>query len=54
MKFKMYVFEDGIKSLIAQSENFSDFQTLIDELEKFETQWEITEYGATVFTTIVN
>jgi len=50
----MFVFVGGIKSLIAQSENFSDFQTLIEELEKFETQWALTENGDTVFTTIVN
>jgi len=36
------------------SNNFSDFQTLIDELEKFGTQWEATEDGVTVFTTILS
>lgn len=54
MKFKMFVCVDGHKSLIASTNNFSDFQTLIDELEKFGTQWEATEDGVTVFTTILN
>ena len=54
MKFKMFVCVDGHKSLIASTNNFSDFQTLIDELEKFGTQWEATEDGVTVFTTILS
>ena len=54
MKYKMFVCVDGHKSLIASTNNFSDFQTLIDELEKFGTQWEATEDGVTVFTTILS
>ena len=54
MKYKMFVCVDGHKRLIASTNNFSDFQNLIDELEKFGTQWEATEDGVTVFTTILN
>ena len=50
----MFVCVDGKKSLIASTNNFSDFQTLIYELEKFGTQWEATEDCVTVFTTILN
>ena len=56
MKFKMFVVDvvDGHKSLIASTNNFSDFQNLIEELERFGTQWEATEDGVTVFTTILS
>ena len=54
MKFKMFVCVDGHKSLIASTNNFSDFQNLIEELERFGTQWEATEDGVTVFTTILS
>ena len=54
MKYKLFVCVDGHKSLIASSNEFSDFQILIDELEKFGTQWEATEDGVVVFTTILN
>jgi hypothetical protein len=52
MKYKMFVCVDGNKTLIAQSDNFNDLQNLIDELEKFETQWEVTEDNQTVFSTV--
>jgi hypothetical protein len=52
MKFKMFVHVDGNKTLIAQTDNFSDFQNLIEALEKFETQWEVTENNQTVFSTV--
>ena len=54
MKYKMYVCVTGNKSLIASSNEFSDFQILIDELERFGTQWEVTEDGVTVFSTILS
>ena len=56
MKYKMFVVDvvDCHKTLIASTNNFSDFQTLIDELERFGTQWEATEDGVTVFTTILS
>jgi len=38
----------GNKSLIASSNEFNDFQNLIDELERFGTQWEATEDGVVV------
>ena len=50
----MYVCVGGIKSLIASTNEFSDLQNLIDELERFETQWEVKEYGVVVFTTVLN
>jgi hypothetical protein len=50
----MFVCVNGHKSLIASSNNFSDFQNLIEELERFGTQWEATEDGVTVFTTILS
>lgn len=49
----MFVCVDGKKSLIAQTNNFSDFQNLMEEFEKFETQWEVTEDNQTVFTTVL-
>ena len=52
MKYKMFVFVDGIKSLIAQTDNFSDLQNIMNELDKFETQWEVTENNVRVFSTI--
>jgi hypothetical protein len=53
MKYKMFVCVDGHKSLIASTNNFSDFQNLMTEFDKFEIQWEVTEDGVTVFTTIL-
>ena len=54
MKYKMFVCVDCHKTLIASTNNFSDFQNLIEELERFGTQWEATEDGVTVFTTILS
>ena len=48
MKYKMYVCVTGNKSLIASTNTFSDLQTLIDELERFNTKWEVKEYGVVV------
>ena len=45
----MYVCVGDIKSLIASTNTFSDLQTLIDELERFDTKWEVKEYGIVVF-----
>jgi hypothetical protein len=50
----MFVCVDGHKSLIASSYEFKGLEKLIEELEKFQTQWEMTEDGVTVFTTILN
>jgi len=54
MKYKMFVCVDGHKSLNASTNEFWALEKLIDELEKFQTQWEMTEDGVTVFTTILN
>jgi hypothetical protein len=54
MKYQLFVWVDGHKSLIASTNEFCNLKKLIDELEKFQTQWEITENDVTVFTTIVN
>ena len=48
MKYTMYVCVGNIKSLIASTNTFSDLQTLIDELERFDTKWEVKEYGVVV------
>jgi hypothetical protein len=53
-KFKMFVWVDGHKSLIASSYEFKALEKLIEELDKFGTPWEVTENDVTVFTTIVN
>ena len=52
MKYKLFVFVDGIKSLIAKTDNISDFQNIMTELDNFETQWEVTENDVRVFSTI--
>ena len=50
MKFKMFVHsDDGDKILVGSSNKFSDFQNLIEEFEKFDTQWSLTENGSIVF-----
>ena len=54
MKYKLFVCVNGNKSLIASSNEFKVLEKLIDELERFGTQWEVTEYGDVVFTTILN
>ncbi len=54
MKYKLFVCVNGNKSLIASSNDFSDFQNLIEELERFGTQWEATEDDVVVFTTILS
>jgi hypothetical protein len=41
--------DDGDKILVGSSNNFSDFQNLIEEFEKFDTQWSLTENGSIVF-----
>ena len=48
MKYKLFVCVDGKKSLIASTYEFSVFDKLIAELDKFGTKWEVTEYGVTV------
>jgi len=50
----MFILLEGKKNLIASTNNFSDFQNLMTEFDKFEIQWEVTEDGVTVFTTILN
>ena len=51
MKYKMFILLEGKKKWIASTNNFSDFQNLMTEFEKFEIQWEVTENGDTVFST---
>ena len=50
MKYKLFVCVDGKKSLIASTYEFSVFDKLIAELDKFGTPWEVTEYGDKVLT----
>ena len=54
MKYKMFVLLEGKKNLIASTNNFSDFQNLMTEFEKFEIQWEVTENDVTVFSTFAS
>jgi hypothetical protein len=54
MKYKMFVLLEGKKNLIANTNNFSDFQNLMIEFEKFEIQWEVTENDDTVFSTFAS
>ena len=50
MKYKMFVCVQGSKSLIASSYEFKEIEKLIQELDKFGTPWEVTEYGVKVLT----
>ena len=54
MKYKMFVLLEGNKNLIASTNNFNDFQTLMTEFDKFEIQWEVTENDVTVFSTVAS
>jgi len=54
MTYKMFILLEGKKKLIASTNNFSDFQNLMTEFDKFEIQWEVTENYVTVFSTILN
>ena len=54
MKYKMFVLLEGKKNLIASTNNFSDFQNLMTEFDKFEIQWEVTENYVTVFSTFAS
>jgi len=48
----MFILLEGKKNLIASTNNFSDFQNLMTEFDKFEIQWEVTENYVTVFSTM--
>ena len=52
--YKMFVLLEGKKKLIASTNNFSDFQNLMTEFDKFEIQWEVTENYVTVFSTFAS
>ena len=52
--YKMFVLLEGKKNLIASTNNFSDFQNLMTEFDKFEIQWEVTENYVTVFSTFAS
>ena len=51
MKYKLFVCVNGNKSLIASTYEFSVLDKLIAELDKFGTQWEVTEYSDVVLST---
>ena len=51
MKYKLFVCVDGNKSLIASSHKLVQLGILMDELDKFGTQWEVTEYSDVVLST---
>jgi len=52
MTYKIFILLEGKKKLIASTNNFSDFQNLMTEFDKFEIQWEVTENYVTVFSTM--
>jgi len=54
MKYKMFILLEGKKNLIASTNNFSDFQNLMTEFDRFEIQWEMTEDDVTVFSTVAS
>ncbi len=54
MTYKMFILIEGKKKLIASTNNFSDFQNLMTEFDKFEIQWEVTENYVTVFSTFAS
>lgn len=54
MTYKMFILIEGKKNLIASTNNFSDFQNLMTEFDKFEIQWEVTENYVTVFSTFAS
>jgi hypothetical protein len=49
MKYKLFVVAGTAVMEIAASNEFNDFNTLIEQLDLFGTLWEVTEYGVTVF-----
>ena len=49
MKYKLFVWVDGHKSLIASTNEFSGLEKLIEGLDKFGTPWEMSEDGVPVF-----
>ena len=54
MKYKLFVCVNGNKSLIASSHKLVQLGILMDELDKFGTQWEVTEYSDVVLSTILS
>ena len=51
MKYKLFVCVNGNKSLIASSHKLVQLGILMDELDKFGTKWEVTEYSDVVLST---
>ena len=51
MKYKLFVCVNGNKSLIASSHKLVQLGILMDELDKFGTQLEVTEYSDVVLST---
>ena len=51
MKYKLFVVGVGGIAVIqiAASNEFGDFKTLIEQLDLFGTEWEVTEHDVTVF-----
>jgi hypothetical protein len=56
MKYKLFVVgeatdgtENEVVTEIAASDEFTNLSTLIEQLDLFGTEWEVTEYGVTVF-----
>jgi hypothetical protein len=56
MKYKLFVVgeapdgtENEVVTEIAACDEFTNLSTLIEQLDLFGTEWELTEYGVTVF-----
>ena len=56
MKYKLFVVgeatdgtENDVLMEIAASDEFTNLEMLIKQLDRFGTEWELTEYGVTVF-----
>jgi len=48
MKYKLFVVAGTAVMEIAASNEFNDFNTLIEQLDLFGNEWDVTDYGETV------
>jgi len=48
MKYKLFVVAGTAVMEIAASNEFNDFKTLIEQLDLFGNEWDVTDYGETV------
>jgi len=48
MKYKLFVVAGTAVMEIAASNEFNDFKTLIEQLDLFGNEWDVTDHGETV------